>query len=238
MDFSETLTRTRKARGMSQEDLASKIQVSRQAVSKWETGDALPDLNKLLLLADALDISLDELCGRESPVSPAADTAEAASDLRIRIVHSGKARWAWLALCVLLAVCLTAGGLWWKWERRHIIPSEAAPAASTLPDTFTVSGVNFYGHANDLDYQFVPSLSDPSYTYQISFTSSDGAVKTFPAECEGGVCAGTASELTSEYGSLVIVSISDGGACINVPIAQDLSFSDGHAGWTPLDQAK
>lgn len=232
MDFSEILTRTRKARGMSQEDLASKIQVSRQAVSKWETGDALPDLNKLLLLADALDISLDELCGRESPVSPAADTA---SDLRIRIVHSGRARWAWLALVVLLAVCLTAGGLWWKWAQRHIVPSEAAPAASTLPDTFTVSGVNFYGHASYLDYQFVPSVSDSSYTYQISFTSSDGNVKTFPVECEGSVCAGTAMGLTSGSSYLVTVSISDGGACINVPIAQGLSFSDGHAGWTPLD---
>ena len=38
MGFSEILALTRKAQGMSQEDLASRVQVSRQAVSKWETG--------------------------------------------------------------------------------------------------------------------------------------------------------------------------------------------------------
>ena len=51
MNFSENLTRTRKSLGMSQEDLAGRIGVSRQAVSKWETGDAAPDLIKLLALA-------------------------------------------------------------------------------------------------------------------------------------------------------------------------------------------
>ena len=41
------------------------IGYSDKTVSKWETGDAMPDLNKLLALADALEISLDVLCGRE-----------------------------------------------------------------------------------------------------------------------------------------------------------------------------
>lgn len=66
MTFSEILLQERKRRGLSQEELAGMVNVSRQAVSKWETGDAMPDLNKLLALADALDISLDELCGRET----------------------------------------------------------------------------------------------------------------------------------------------------------------------------
>ena len=69
MEFREMLLQTRKAKGWSQEDLAEKIQISRQAVSKWETGDAMPDLPKLLALADALDISLDALCGREYPAA-------------------------------------------------------------------------------------------------------------------------------------------------------------------------
>ena len=76
MKFNEILTRERKSRGLSQEDLAAKVNVSRQAISKWETGDAMPDLNNLLLLADALEISLDALCGREfAPPAAAAPAA-------------------------------------------------------------------------------------------------------------------------------------------------------------------
>lgn len=72
MTFHEHLTRRRKALGLSQEELAAKIGVSRQAVSKWETGDVVPDLNRLLALAEALNTSLDALCGREAAEPPAA----------------------------------------------------------------------------------------------------------------------------------------------------------------------
>ena len=54
MAFGERLQELRRARGMTQEDFAAQLKVSRQAVSKWETGEAAPDLSKLLALADAL----------------------------------------------------------------------------------------------------------------------------------------------------------------------------------------
>ncbi|WP_243093240.1 helix-turn-helix transcriptional regulator [Pseudoflavonifractor sp. AF19-9AC] len=47
--------------GLSQEDLAEKLGVSRQSVSKWETGQSVPDLDKLIKLADLFGISVDEL---------------------------------------------------------------------------------------------------------------------------------------------------------------------------------
>ena len=66
MSFQENLIRARKARGMTQEELAARLSISRQAVSKWETGESLPDLYKLAALADELGVSTDELCGREA----------------------------------------------------------------------------------------------------------------------------------------------------------------------------
>ena len=65
MSFQENLIRARKARSMTQEELAARLSISRQAVSKWETGESLPDLYKLAALADELGVSTDELCGRE-----------------------------------------------------------------------------------------------------------------------------------------------------------------------------
>ena len=67
MDFSNRIISARKSKGLSQEALADLIGVSRQAVSKWETGDAKPDLDKTITLCKALDLSMDYLClGKES----------------------------------------------------------------------------------------------------------------------------------------------------------------------------
>ena len=51
MSFQENLIRARKARGMTQEELAARLSISRQAVSKWETGTADPSTSNLLALA-------------------------------------------------------------------------------------------------------------------------------------------------------------------------------------------
>lgn len=61
MSFGENLKNMRKAKGLSQEDLAELLEVSRQAVSKWEQGIGYPEVDKLLLLAKKLNISLDSL---------------------------------------------------------------------------------------------------------------------------------------------------------------------------------
>lgn len=73
MEFNERIILTRKGRNLSQEALAELVGVSRQAVSKWETGEAKPDADKLMALCLALDVSMDYLCfGKEpSPSSPA-----------------------------------------------------------------------------------------------------------------------------------------------------------------------
>ena len=64
--FGERLTRLRKAKGMTQEDIASKVTISPQAVSKWENDISSPDINTLLTLSELLDVSLDELLGKET----------------------------------------------------------------------------------------------------------------------------------------------------------------------------
>jgi len=61
MGFAENLKQIGKEKGLSQEDLAELLDVSRQAVSKWELGDGYPEVDKLLLLSKKLNISLDGL---------------------------------------------------------------------------------------------------------------------------------------------------------------------------------
>ena len=61
MKFNEKLIELRKAKGLSQEELGNELGVSRQTVSKWELGQSYPDFQKLVLLSDFFDISLDKL---------------------------------------------------------------------------------------------------------------------------------------------------------------------------------
>lgn len=61
MEFSKKLYELRKQKGHSQEELAGKLNVSRQTLSKWELGESTPDMEKLILICDYFDISMDEL---------------------------------------------------------------------------------------------------------------------------------------------------------------------------------
>ena len=66
MEFKDKLQTVRKDRGLSQEEAAERIGVSRQAVAKWESGQAYPDIQNLIALSDLLKVSLDKLLRSEA----------------------------------------------------------------------------------------------------------------------------------------------------------------------------
>ena len=66
MMFNDNLNKYRKQKGLSQEELAFRLGVSRQSVSKWESGQSTPELERIIEIADLFGISLDELIGHES----------------------------------------------------------------------------------------------------------------------------------------------------------------------------
>lgn len=65
MAFAEKLRLLRKQAGMSQEKLAEKLGVSRQAITKWETGAGIPDIENVMAVSALFGISIDELLGNE-----------------------------------------------------------------------------------------------------------------------------------------------------------------------------
>lgn len=86
MSFADKILKLRKQAGLSQEELAARLDVSRQAVSRWEMGSALPDVGNLLQLSRLFGVSADYLIddsiddGTASRVDSAADSAVAPSD--------------------------------------------------------------------------------------------------------------------------------------------------------------
>lgn len=67
--FYDNLTFLRKAKNLSQEELADKIGVSRQTISRYEIGEALPDIEKCKRLAEVLDVTLDDLVSYDKSTS-------------------------------------------------------------------------------------------------------------------------------------------------------------------------
>lgn len=61
MELSEKIRLSRKKKAMSQEELANLLNVSRQAVQKWESGASKPEIDKLVQISNLLDVSLDFL---------------------------------------------------------------------------------------------------------------------------------------------------------------------------------
>ena len=64
--FRDNLIQMRKINRLTQEDVAEKVGVTRQAVAKWESGETVPDLDKCKILADLFGVTLDDLANYDS----------------------------------------------------------------------------------------------------------------------------------------------------------------------------
>lgn len=115
----ENIKAFRKAKGLSQEELAVKLNVVRQTISKWEQGLSVPDADLLLALSEALETPVSTLLG-ETVVAPQADDLKAISEklevinlqLAQRKIRRRKAlHGSLLALCVVI-VAISAVLIW------------------------------------------------------------------------------------------------------------------------------
>ncbi len=104
MKFHEKLQNLRKNAGMTQLELAEKLMVSRQAISKWETGNATPDLENIIPICDLFDVSLDYLA-RDTHI---VETEEVEQNITEKMVcqEDKKARFRKRAVNITLIIAL------------------------------------------------------------------------------------------------------------------------------------
>lgn len=107
MTLAEKILALRTERSLSQGDLAEKLDVSRQSVSKWETGQSVPELDKLIKLADLFEVSVDALVREgETPQSAPEAPPAAAPETKIVYVERRRLSGTQTAGAVLLALGL------------------------------------------------------------------------------------------------------------------------------------
>lgn len=112
----ENIKNLRKSKGLSQEELAVKLHVVRQTVSKWENGLSVPDAAELISLAEELDTPVGVLLGETVPEHEPDDMtalSEKLAAINLQLVERSAAkrkaiRWALIFICVLIAAVFAA----------------------------------------------------------------------------------------------------------------------------------
>ena len=90
MILAEKIVRLRKQLGWSQEELAEKMNISRQSVSKWESTNSIPDLNRIIMLAELFDVSTDFLLKDENEAFDSRDESKEPDSIQISLEQAVK----------------------------------------------------------------------------------------------------------------------------------------------------
>lgn len=114
--LSENIKAVRKSKGLSQEELAVKLNVVRQTISKWEQGLSVPDADMLIFLSEALETSVSALLGEPVAEAKADDLKAIAEKLEVinlqlarqKAARRKVLRWLLIALCAVTVIIAAA----------------------------------------------------------------------------------------------------------------------------------
>ena len=133
MEFSEKLLTLRKAKDLTQEQLAEKLNVSRQSVSKWESGQAVPELEKIVAMSVVFDVTTDYLL-KSSEIDDLSVKTEMLEkqqqQMLVREQRQQKIRECVLYVIVIYLVLFAVYSLqqnffWeWEWVGKHVLIAE------------------------------------------------------------------------------------------------------------------
>ena len=242
MGFQENLIRARKTRGMTQEELAARLSISRQAVSKWETGDSLPDLYKLAALADELGVSTDELCGREPaalcgevPATALAEEAaerEAFAEESRRIAKQNRSLRYVAGILMLICGVLTVL-LGYRSLQNSEAPGSEITAPAPLPDTIAISGLTLNIDGIALVFRFVPSVSGEGYEWSASCAPDNGGLTSVETTMNGGICTVRLLNVSRYDGVTLSATVTNGVESRSICLATDICFWENSVTWNP-----
>lgn len=103
----ENIKNFRKERGLTQEELAIRVNVVRQTVSKWEKGQSVPDADLLQKIAEVLEVSVSQLLGQEKEMEHRNEIAEQLSRINEQLaIKNRRAKRIWTAVGVVLGLWL------------------------------------------------------------------------------------------------------------------------------------
>lgn len=118
--LSENIKAIRKSKGLSQEELAIKLNVVRQTISKWEQGLSVPDSDMLISISEALEVPVSTLLGEtvgESKVDDLKAISEKLEVINLQLTRRKAAKrktlhWIFISLCAMIVIAFAALIAW------------------------------------------------------------------------------------------------------------------------------
>ncbi len=205
---------------LTQAELAQKISTAPIAIERWENGESFPDINDLVLLADALGVSTDHLCGKKNEVSANGARKQFS---RLNIIK--------YIIALVVAIAVFAGGFIIGAD----IKLKKENSRVYLPETVTISNVSFSKKNGELHYQFTPSVVGKGYKYKITFRDYADNEFSYEIPISDSGCFGTATDLTSKFIDTVAVTISSTDENRIIIVATNLQLDGDSVSW---DSAK
>ena len=223
--LSENLKIQRNAKGITQEELAIRLNIVRQTVSKWEKGQSVPDADMLIQIADFLDVSVRDLLGVE--IDNDREMGEVAQQLsrineQLAIINRRARRmWKAVSVVVVLVVIVSLFFILLNTVSQNL-RDNAPPPSSTSESLISVDYPGLY----DID------VGDTVYFENTAITrgSDDDAGSSSSAEAEGfmvvldeNTSLDTTLRLTSTYQYFYIKVVNKGDNVIGMTIGNDSS---------------
>lgn len=172
MEFGEKLSAARKAKGFSQEELAAKINVSRQAVSKWENGTAQPETANILKLCEVLEVSPNELFGYDEKTFAPKEKTENKARRKFFIITA-----------VIILLC---AWLFWVGENRPIYYGQKELPIPITDCQYRVlpeeSDENFLAVELTISFEEVKSYQTFEIMIHPDGVQTENTIETFPAK--------------------------------------------------------
>ena len=218
MTLGQRIQELRKQQNLSQEELGTRLGVSRQAVSRWEMDGAVPDVDKLIAMSKLFSVTLNDLLGVEAPGggTETLEAEQAAPQIVITPVKSS--RWNTL-LSVLLCLCLlltgfTAAQLRLADRRLTRLEHQGAVITALDPNAPLTAAAEFQWSDSTLSVTLTAAQMVPDLKVTLQAVDHEGNT--------------SAKEMKLQGGSIWQRSVSINPW--NVPITVSAVFNDGKGG--------
>ncbi len=211
MKFHEQLTLLRKERNISQETLGEQLGVSRQAISKWETGATQPEMSNIERLCELFDVSPNVLMGYEEQIS-----ASSADEINFTSLQpqntANRKTWIVFVVFVLLTLCV---GIFIGWflgkgqtETDNIV-DDFKITSCHLEELSSFKDPSYPMEDRTLILSFTSNLTDENLSYTVLLDSSPNKLRTYePVWTENGYEANVYVDFSRT--TLISIQCSDG----------------------------